>query len=78
MQIDWTIHGRQRALQRGIAEADVIHVLKNAHTSLPGRPSGTCYIGTTPRGDTLQVCIVGVLNGEEPIKIKTVFIKGDD
>lgn len=65
-------------MQRGIAEDDVIFVLENHFMSLPGRPSGTCYVGKTPRGDTLQVCIVGTLSGDHPVKIKTVFIKGDD
>ncbi|WP_091564234.1 DUF4258 domain-containing protein [Arthrobacter sp. ok362] len=75
MRIIWTRHALERAAERGISKEDAEAVLFNHHTSLPATPSGTCYIGQTPSGDTLQICIVGNMRDGTIARIKTVFIK---
>ena len=73
IRIILTSHARDRMAERNVTEDDIRSVLENPSMSLPGRPSGTCYIGNGVNGASLQVCIVGVLTSGKAAKIKSAY-----
>lgn len=75
MKIILTEHAKQRMAQRGITVDDLFAVLLNPRISLPGRPSGTCYVGEGANGASLQVCIVGQIQPGQPVTIKSAYWK---
>lgn len=73
IQLILTTHAKERMQERSVTEDDIRSVLENPAMSLPGRPSGTCYIGSGVNGASLQVCIVGTLTAGKPARIKSAY-----
>lgn len=73
MKVIHTRHSRDRMTQRGVTEEEVLFVLLNCHSSFPGNPNGTQYVGTILGKSDLVVCVTqdSSLNGT--VVIKSVF-----
>lgn len=60
-------HAKQRMLQRGISEADLVSALANIIMQRPAEPGSVCILGITEDERKLAIYVSGDMPPQEPL-----------
>jgi hypothetical protein len=72
MEFIYTLHARERMLERGVTEDEILYVLFRYSLTFPADNGGTSLLAYFPDGSHLTVWVANPMPITEPIIVKSV------